>query len=43
MIVHFGDCELDLDCRELRAGTKPVHVEPQVFDLLSYLIANRDR
>jgi class 3 adenylate cyclase len=43
MILHFGDCELDSDRRELRVGTGPVHVEPQVFDLLSYLIANRDR
>ena len=43
MIVCFGDCQFDLDRRELRLGKAPVHVEPQVFDLLSYLIANRDR
>jgi adenylate cyclase len=43
MIVRFSDCALDLDCRELRRANVPVHVEPQVFDLLAYLIANRDR
>src|SRR4029079_17607959 len=29
--------------RELRRGAEPVHVEPQVFDLLVYLVENRDR
>jgi adenylate cyclase len=43
MIVRFSDCALDLDRRELRRASVPVHVEPQVFDLLAYLIANRDR
>ena len=43
MIVCFGACELDLDRRELRLGSNPVHVEPQVFDLLAHLIAKRDR
>lgn len=43
MIVRFGDCELDLGRRELRRGSKAVHVEPQVFDLLTYLVTNRDR
>jgi TolB-like protein/Tfp pilus assembly protein PilF len=43
LIVHFGNCELDSDRRELHVGTETVHVEPQVFDLLRYLIANRDR
>src|SRR5262249_52924921 len=43
MIVRFGDCELDLGRRELRTGGDPVHVEPQVFDVLMYLIANRER
>src|SRR5262249_13555192 len=34
-----------LDCqrRELRADNVPVALEPQVFDLLVYLIENRDR
>ncbi len=43
MIVGFGECELDLERRELRLGKGPIHVEPQVFDLLAYLIAQRDR
>ena len=43
MIIRFGDCELDVERRELRLAGSTVHVEPQVFDLLTYLIANRDR
>jgi DNA-binding winged helix-turn-helix (wHTH) protein len=39
----FDDCVFDTGRRELwRAGTA-VPVEPQVFDLLSYLIAHRER
>ncbi len=43
MIFVFGDCELDLDLRELRRGGGAHAVEPQVFDLLLYLIENRER
>jgi TolB-like protein/tetratricopeptide (TPR) repeat protein len=39
----FEDYALDPDCRELLRGTAPVAVEPQVFDLLLYLIRNRER
>jgi TolB-like protein len=39
----FGDHMLDDDLRELRRGQEPVAVEPQVFDLLIYLVQNRDR
>ena len=39
----FGDQALDVDRRELRRGTGAVAVEPQVFDLLVYLLENRDR
>jgi len=39
----FGDYVIDVDRRELRHGSKPVRVEPQVFDLLLFLIENRDR
>src|SRR5262245_2308100 len=39
----FGDCTLDADRRELRCGGDLVPVEPQVFDLLLYVIRNRDR
>ena len=34
---------LDIDRRELRYGTEPVALEPLVFDLLIYLVENRDR
>jgi TolB-like protein/Tfp pilus assembly protein PilF len=39
----FENHELDLSRRELRRGGRFVAVEPQVFDLLVYLIENRDR
>jgi pimeloyl-ACP methyl ester carboxylesterase/DNA-binding winged helix-turn-helix (wHTH) protein len=42
MLIRFGDCELDSDRHELRRGAKLVHVQPQVFDLLVYLITHRD-
>src|SRR3984957_19390695 len=38
----FDDHTLDTDRRELRRGSKPIAVEPQVFDLLVYLVQNRD-
>src|SRR6187431_2171595 len=39
----FGDHTLDADRRELRRGAESISVEPQVFDLLIYLMQNRDR
>src|SRR5580765_4735729 len=39
----FGNHKLDTDRRELHRGSTPVAVEPQVFDLLKYLVENRDR
>ena len=39
----FADHTLDTDRRELRRGGTPVAVEPQVFDLLTYLVQNRER
>ena len=39
----FGDYSLDVGRRELRRGQHLVEVEPQVFDLLVYLVRNRDR
>jgi TolB-like protein/Tfp pilus assembly protein PilF len=39
----FADHTLDTDRRELRRGSEAVAVEPQVFDLLVYLVVNRDR
>src|SRR4051812_38052542 len=43
MIFCFGNCEIDFDRRELRQGGTAVHVQPQVFDLLVYLLDNRGR
>jgi DNA-binding winged helix-turn-helix (wHTH) protein len=43
MTLSFGDYEIDVERRELRRAKNPVHVEPQVFDLLVYLVQNRDR
>src|SRR5689334_657837 len=39
----FAGHMLDTDRRELRRGSDPIAVEPQVFDLLIYLVQNRDR
>jgi DNA-binding winged helix-turn-helix (wHTH) protein len=39
----FDNHTLDTDRRELREGSKPIAIEPQVFDLLVYLLQNRDR
>ena len=39
----FESYALDTDRRELRLGTDLVRVEPQVFDVLAYLIRNRER
>ncbi len=39
----FGDYSLDVSRRELRRGSGLVAIEPQVFDLLVYLLQNRDR
>jgi TolB-like protein len=43
MIINFDEYEIDVERRELRRAEAPVHVEPQVFDLLVYLVQNRDR
>jgi TolB-like protein/Tfp pilus assembly protein PilF len=39
----FEEYVIDADCLELRCGTTLVSVEPQVLDLLLYLIRNRHR
>jgi TolB-like protein len=39
----FEEYALDTDLRELYRGADVVSVAPQVFDLLDYLIRNRDR
>lgn len=43
MQFKFGDHVLDSDRRELTRGTEAVVTAPQVFDLLLYLVRNRDR
>jgi TolB-like protein len=43
LLYSFEDHVLDTTRRELRRGTVLVPVEPQVFDLLEYLIQNRNR
>ena len=39
----FDNHTLDTDRRELRRGSMPIAVEPQVFDLLIYLVQNQHR
>ena len=43
MRYAFDNRSLDTGTRELRCGAAIVAVEPQVFDLLQYLIEHRDR
>ena len=43
MQFHFDSHVLDTDTRELRRGRESIAVEPQVLDLLVYLVENRDR
>jgi len=43
MIYAFEDYLLDADRRELRRGAALIAAEPQTFDLLLYLIQNRER
>ena len=43
MQFMFADQTLDTDRRELNRGRDSVSIEPQVFDLLVYLLQNNDR
>jgi DNA-binding winged helix-turn-helix (wHTH) protein len=43
MIYAFKEYLLDADRRELRRGAALIAAEPQTFDLLLYLIQNRER
>jgi pimeloyl-ACP methyl ester carboxylesterase/DNA-binding winged helix-turn-helix (wHTH) protein len=43
MIYSFGHGELDTDRYELRVDGELVPLEPQVFDVLAYLVERRDR
>ncbi|HSJ41510.1 MAG TPA: winged helix-turn-helix domain-containing protein, partial [Xanthobacteraceae bacterium] len=42
MQFFFDDHALDTDRRELHRGPETIAVEPQVFDLLVFLVQNRD-
>ncbi|MGI9645707.1 MAG: winged helix-turn-helix domain-containing protein [Ilumatobacteraceae bacterium] len=42
-VRRFDGFEVDLAARELRSGGDRVHIEPQVFDVLAYLVLNGDR
>ncbi len=43
MLYRFKDCVLDTGRRELRRGGDLIAVEPQVFDLLEFLVRARER
>ncbi|HEY7271482.1 MAG TPA: alpha/beta fold hydrolase [Actinoplanes sp.] len=43
MILAFEDLELDLSRVELRRSGERIRVEPQVFEVLAYLVNHRDR
>jgi len=43
LLFLFDNCSVDIDRRELRRNGELRAVEPQVFDLLEFLIRNRDR
>jgi DNA-binding winged helix-turn-helix (wHTH) protein len=39
----FGDLVLDTDRFLLERGGEALHVQPQIFDVLSHLVLNRER
>jgi DNA-binding response OmpR family regulator len=43
LIYRFDDCVLNIERRELRRGELLRTVDPQVFDLLEYLVRHRER
>jgi adenylate cyclase len=43
LLFWFEDYALDTERRELRRGSVLLSIEPQVFELLVYLVDNRDR
>lgn len=43
MRFQFSDCMLDLERRELTRGAVQVSIAPRAFDLLAYLVENRER
>lgn len=43
MRYDFAEHSLDVDRHELRRGSEQIAIEPQVFDLIVYLLRHRDR
>jgi DNA-binding winged helix-turn-helix (wHTH) protein len=43
MLYRFGKCEIDTEKFELRRAGSVVAIEPQVFEILTLLVAHRDR
>lgn len=43
MIFSFGEYQLDTQLREIRRADNLVEAQPQVFELIAYLVENRDR
>jgi adenylate cyclase len=43
LLYIFEDCALDTERRELRRGQALIAIEPKVFDLLAFVIENRQR
>ena len=41
--ARFGDCELSVERIELWRGGEIINLEPQVFDVLAYLLRHRER
>lgn len=42
-MLSFGEFEIDVTSMQLRRDGHPVHLEPQVFDVLAHLVRHRDR
>jgi len=43
MVFQFLNLTLDSERRELRSGEQPLRLQPRTFDLLLYLVRNRQR
>jgi DNA-binding winged helix-turn-helix (wHTH) protein len=43
VVYRFGDFTLDINIRQLFAGTSEVHLSPKAFELLTILVSNTTR
>ena len=43
MVIEFYDFSLDEGAYELRRSGAPIQLEPKVFEVLAYLVRNRER